>query len=362
MSLEIAIVLLLIVFFAGCGVGALLRGRTPAKAEETTQAATTSAMEKKPTTRRAAIIFNPTKNGMDTLNAVAETVCRNEGWDPPLLLETTENDPGESMAREAVESGAEVVVAAGGDGTVRAVAQALEGTDVPLGIIPMGTGNLLARNLAIPTDGFEWALRVALWGQNTVIDAGRIRTRPDADFMVFTVMAGLGYDAAVMQGTSEKEKSRIGWLAYVKSGSRKLAGKPTAVRMQFDDKPAVSTRVRSVLGGNCGKVQGGIQLIPGAKFDDGYLDVLSVTPANIAQWAGVVTSILGKSRKGPHTSVTRCTTVTIRAEDELDVQVDGDVLGRTRYVELAISPAALTVRTPSPEQVRRMRADRLGLG
>lgn len=330
-------------------------------AVETTSAEGSSETASRPQ-RRAAIIYNPTKNEMDTLKSVATTVCRNEGWDEPLFIETTKDDPGTSMAHEAREKGAEVVIAAGGDGTVRAIAEALADTDVPMGIIPMGTGNLLARNLSIPLNRFEWAMRVALWGQDRVIDAARLRTSPDGEDTLFTVMAGIGYDATVMSNTSEDAKSRMGWWAYVRQGSRQLLGKPTEVRIQFDDGEEETRKIRSILGGNCGKVQGGIELIPGAVIDDGHLDVLTVTPRNVAEWVSVVTSIAGRSRKGMHADVTKCAAVKVRAEKDLDVQVDGDVLGETDYLELSVLPNALTVRTPSPEQERRIRLDSLSLG
>ena len=364
--LAVAVV---VAFAVGYLVGASRTRSTLNQLQEPEQAAveTTSAVETpdtapQPPRRRAAIIYNPTKNEMDTLKSVATTVCRNEGWDEPLFIETTKDDPGTSMAHEAREKGAEVVIAAGGDGTVRAIAQALAGTDVPMGIIPMGTGNLLARNLAIPLNRFEWAMRVALWGQDRAIDAAHLRTSPDGEDTLFTVMAGIGYDATVMSNTSEDAKSRMGWWAYVRQGSRQLLGKPTEVRIQFDDGEEETRKVRSILGGNCGKVQGGIELIPGAVIDDGHLDVLTVTPRNVAEWVSVVTSIAGRSRKGMHADVTKCAAVKVRAEKELDVQVDGDVLGKTDYLELSVLPNALTVRTPSPEQERSIRLDSLSLG
>ena len=364
--LAVAVV---VAFAVGYLVGASRTRSTLNQLQEPEQAAveTTSAVETpdtapQPPRRRAAIIYNPTKNEMDTLKSVATTVCRNEGWDEPLFIETTKDDPGTSMAHEAREKGAEVVIAAGGDGTVRAIAQALAGTDVPMGIIPMGTGNLLARNLAIPLNRFEWAMRVALWGQDRAIDAAHLRTSPDGEDTLFTVMAGIGYDATVMSNTSEDAKSRMGWWAYVRQGSRQLLGKPTEVRIQFDDGEEETRKIRSILGGNCGKVQGGIELIPGAVIDDGHLDVLTVTPRNVAEWVSVVTSIAGRSRKGMHADVTKCAAVKVRAEKELDVQVDGDVLGKTDYLELSVLPNALTVRTPSPEQERSIRLDSLSLG
>lgn len=364
--LAVAVVVAFVVGYLVGGTRNKSTHTTPQETGETTPA-TTSAVETpdtapQPPRRRAAIIYNPTKNEMDTLKSVATTVCRNEGWDEPLFIETTKDDPGTSMAHEAREKGAEVVIAAGGDGTVRAIAEALADTDVPMGIIPMGTGNLLARNLSIPLNRFEWAMRVALWGQDRVIDAARLRTSPNGEDTLFTVMAGIGYDATVMSNTSEDAKSRMGWWAYVRQGSRQLLGKPTEVRIQFDDGEEETRKIRSILGGNCGKVQGGIELIPGAVIDDGHLDVLTVTPRNVAEWVSVVTSIAGRSRKGMHADVTKCAAVKVRAEKELDVQVDGDVLGETDYLELSVLPNALTVRTPSPEQERHIRLDSLSLG
>lgn len=363
--LAVAVVVAFVVGYLVGGTRNKSNSPAPQGPEQTELDATSAAgsSETAPQTqRRAAIIYNPTKGEMDTLKSVAATVFRNEGWDEPLFIETTKDDPGTSMAHEAREKGAEVVIAAGGDGTVRAIAQALAGTDVPMGIIPMGTGNLLARNLAVPLNRFEWAIRVALWGQDRVIDAAHLRTSPDGEDTVFTVMAGIGYDATVMSNTSENAKARIGWLAYVRQGWRQLLGKPTEVRIQFDDGEEETRKIRSIIGGNCGKVQGGIELIPGAVIDDGYLDILTVTPRNVAEWASVVTSIAGRSRKGMHADVTKCRSVTVRAEKKLDVQVDGDVLGETDFLELSVQPNALTVRTPSPEQERRIRMDALSLG
>src|SRR5699024_5388362 len=101
-----------------------------------------------------------------------------------------------------------VVIAAGGDGTIRAVASALAGTSTPMGIVPLGTGNLLARNIDLVLDKTEWALRIALWGRNREIDVGTAKTAPDGESQIFTVMTGLGFDAAVMADTNDELKSR----------------------------------------------------------------------------------------------------------------------------------------------------------
>ncbi|MDN6746707.1 MAG: NAD(+)/NADH kinase [Brevibacterium sp.] len=307
---------------------------------------------------RAALVVNPTKTDVRGLASTAEAICRFEGWSAPLVIETTPEDSGEGATVRALDEGVDVVIAAGGDGTVRAVASALAETSTPMGIVPLGTGNLLSRNLDIVLDKTEWALRIALWGRNREIDVGTAKVAEDGDTHVFTVMTGLGFDAAVMADTNSDLKSRLGWLAYVEAGSRKLVGRPSHVKVTFDDDYRISARVRSVLGGNCGKLQGGIQLLPQAVIDDGMLDVLIVSPKNLGQWVGVLASVLGRqTTKGLHTNIRKCQKVVIESGEELDVQLDGDPIGQSGYLAMEVMPAALTVRVPTVEQRKQIRAE-----
>lgn len=350
------VVVLLLAFFIGRRTGtrlALKRVRQYARNPESSDAEADH-----PGRYRAALIVNPTKADVRRLASTAEAICRFEGWSPPLVLETTLDDSGEGAAVRALDEGVDVVIAAGGDGTIRAVASALAGSSTPMGIVPLGTGNLLARNVDIVLDKTEWALRIALWGRNRHIDVGTAKLAEDGDSHVFTVMTGLGFDAAVMADTNSDLKSRVGWLAYVEAGSRKLAGRPSHVKVTYDDDYRISARVRSVLGGNCGKLQGGLQLLPQAVIDDGMLDVLIVSPKNIGQWVGVLASIIGRrATKGLHTDIRKCQKVVIESKDELDVQLDGDALGRSGYLEMEVMPSALTVRVPTVEQRRQIRAE-----
>lgn len=176
--------------------------------------------------KRAGVIVNPTKYAdVQVVRDQVTTSCAAQGWGEPLWYETTVADPGTGQARRAVADGAAVVCALGGDGTVRAVASALVGTQTPLGLLPGGTGNLLARNLELPVDSLDKALVVALTGQNARIDVGRLEVDPSGQHAVpdehfFFVMAGIGFDAEIMAGAGERLKSRVGYGAYVVSGCR----------------------------------------------------------------------------------------------------------------------------------------------
>jgi diacylglycerol kinase family enzyme len=307
-----------------------------------------------------AVVVNPTKIvDMDGERAWLTRQCTEHGWQRPLVLETLPDDPGRAAARTAVDEGASTVVAYGGDGTVRGVAAGLEGSDVVLGILPMGTGNLLARNLGIPLSDHERAIDVALTGRERRIDVGVIEIDVSGEDQtpvreLFLVMAGLGFDAEVMASVEPALKQRVGWWAYVVAGARRLRGRTTAVVMRFDDAEPVRIRVRSVIIGNCGELTGGLALLPDAQLDDGWLDLVVVAPRRIVQWGAVVFTVLSRARLSkllPTTDRTvvqhfRCRSVEIRAEKPLAVQLDGDPIGDARVLRARLDRLALAVRTP----------------
>ena len=301
--------------------------------------------------RVAAIIVNPTK--LDNLAAVRAQVtkgCLVAGWDQPLWLETTAQDPGTGQARQAVRDGAILVCPLGGDGTVRAVAAALVGTEIPMGLLPAGTGNLLARNLNLPVDSLDDALTVALTGQNKRIDVGRVTVdrsgeheRPEEH--IFLIMAGVGFDAAIMADAPERLKKTVGPLAYTFSGAKNLRGPQFKVRMKLDGEPEFTRRARTVVIGNCGKLTGGLVLMPQAEVDDGWLDAVILSPAGIVGWVAVAGRLISKKRKG-HQRVDhhRLKSTTIRCDRPQEVQIDGDTIGQARTLSATVDPLALVVR------------------
>jgi diacylglycerol kinase (ATP) len=300
-----------------------------------------------PAPKRAAIIVNPAKPVDVDAHALAAKHCSENGWGETIWLETTKEDPGVGQAKEALRQGASIVIAAGGDGTVRCVAEVLAGGDVPMGLLPFGTGNLLARNLGMDVTDFDGAMAGALVGTERKIDVVRARrNNPDKE-QLFLVMAGVGYDATIMADTNEDLKDKVGWLAYVDAGIRNLPGKPVKATVVVDGKDVVRRGVRSVMVGNCGKVQGGLEIFPDAKVDDGLLDVAVLAPHHgRLGWLSVLAGIIGKGKNRDTTAVEyfQGKTVEITLEHNDDYQLDGDHEGEGKHVLMTLEPSALTIR------------------
>lgn len=306
--------------------------------------------------RRVAIVVNPTK--FTDLESVKERITRqvvDHGWEEPLFLETTVKDPGGGQARQALEEGVDLVCPLGGDGTVRNVAAALVGSDTPLGLLPGGTGNLLARNLDLPYDDLDTALHVALTGQNKRIDVGRLLLDTSGEDQqpqehIFLVMAGFGFDAQIMAGAPEALKAKVGPAAYVVSGTKNLRGAQFRVRVKVDDNEEFTRRTRTVVVGNVGKLLGGLVLLPDAEADDGQLDVVILSPKGVVGWAAVAARLVSRRRKG-HERVDHhtCRELRVRADRPQEAQVDGDTIGKARAITAEVVPGALLVRVGSAD-------------
>jgi YegS/Rv2252/BmrU family lipid kinase len=301
--------------------------------------------------RHAAVIVNPTK--FPDLGAVERSVtqaCLDHGWAAPLWLETTADDTGRGQTEQALAEGVDLVCPLGGDGTVRAVAEVLVHTGMPLGLLPGGTGNLLARNLGLPFTDLDASLAIALTGHDRTIDVGRVRfdvsgEDHDAREQVFLVMAGIGFDAAMMAGAPERLKARVGWLAYAVSGARHLVGPRVKVRIKADDEPSYTRSVHTVLVGNCGQLTGGLELMPDAEVDDGWLDAVALSPHGVVGWAAMTVQLLSK-RRHPRVERMRCRELRVAAQRPQEGELDGDTVGQVRAMRVRVDPGALLVRMP----------------
>jgi YegS/Rv2252/BmrU family lipid kinase len=274
------------------------------------------------------------------------SLCRDSagrtGCRPEFRL-TQKADAGMAAAREAAASGADLVVAAGGDGTVRGCAEALAGTGVPLGIVPLGTGNLLARTLGIPGHP-KAALNVALGSAG--VSRERTIDLAIADGTPFTAMTGMGLDAAVVAAT--RLKHHLGWLAYAMAGAAHLALPPVAFTIRMDDAAPVEREARSVVVGNSGLLPGGFTLLPEARIDDGLLDVGVLAPHGPFGWPRVATRVLTHSHhQDRHLERFQARKVEITAHSPLPRELDGEVVAHGRTLTVTVRPGALTVRVPS---------------
>ncbi len=296
--------------------------------------------------RTLAVILNPSKADATAFRAWVDDAAVAAGWTEPLWFETTIEDAGGSMAQAAIAAGVDVIVAAGGDGTVRVIAAEVAGTGIPLGILPMGTGNLLARNLGLPLSP-PVALRVVLDGVDRPVDLVHV----DGDGLPptkFSVMAGMGLDAAIMNEAPEIWKTRVGWPAYFLTGARHLSYPAIPMEIIVDDAEPIRRLARTVVVGNVGSLTARIPLLPDALIDDGVLDVVVVAPRRLFGWVGVAARILTKHPRRD-ASLDRFTgqRVVVRAEKPAPRQLDGDTFVAGLELRAEVEPGVLLVRVPS---------------
>ncbi|MGO1768324.1 MAG: diacylglycerol/lipid kinase family protein [Microbacterium sp.] len=344
-------------------------------------------MAQHPETRRAALVFNPAKADGRRLTALVTRLSAEAGWRDPLLVETTIDDPGQGVTRETLADGASVMLVAGGDGTVRAVSEAMDGTGIPLAIVPSGTGNLLARNLRLPLVDPETMVRAAFDGDEASVDVGIARLRRadgSTEQHAFVVMAGMGLDAAMIANTSPSLKRQLGWVAYVDGAARSLP-KAKAFRIVYqlidgatpdgESPPPPKTqsrlhaaKVQSILVANCGALPAGISLLPDASISDGLLDVALIQPSGPLGWLGVWrkvwwdNSVLGRFRTGRrlvqrhrNTSVQYLAHegIEVAVPDAQHVQFDGDELGEATRMFCTVHAGGLIVAVPHGHEVTR---------
>jgi YegS/Rv2252/BmrU family lipid kinase len=308
-------------------------------------------------TGRIGIVWNPTKIDEAELRDAAR-VAFQDGVDVQWW-ETSEDDPGRSMAESAISAGCDVVIAVGGDGTVRTVAEVIAqspGGAPALGIVPQGTGNLLARNLGIPLGSIAKALEKVTAGDTREIDMGWVRA-DDADAETgFLVMIGSGLDAHMLAETDDGLKDKAGWLAYVEAMGRALgAARTMDFTLGVDGDQEQTLSGHTLLIGNCGAIQGGVTLLPDAVPDDGRLDLLLVSAENAVEWARTLRTIvwdngirrlLGgddetvSTDEAQHLSGER---IRVGMSAPSAFEIDGEEAGEVSSLEVRVQPAALRV-------------------
>ena len=295
--------------------------------------------------RRCAVIYNPTKIS-DKFRALVEEGLQQKGWGNTLWLETSVEDPGGAIARQAVAAHVDLVIAAGGDGTIRAVADALAHTGIPLGLVPAGTGNLLARNLDLPLEEVD-AIEVALSGQVRQLDLVKIIVDDRAPEH-FAVMAGIGVDAVIMDETDEGLKDKVGSAAYFVAAAKALGRLPVRMTVQLDGNRPVRRQAMLCVIGNVGTLRGNLTLIPGARPDDGLLDIYIASPRRFRHWVKIGLRLMTRrAKKDDQVDQHTGKRVRIKLHGKDNYQLDGDVIGEATTLDAEIQPGALALCVPA---------------
>jgi len=275
--------------------------------------------------------------GLPELRRVLEAA----GIADPFWCEVPKSRKAPAQVRRALDEGAELIVAWGGDGMVQRCVDVLAGSDVALAIIPAGTANLFATNLGIPSD-IEGAVAVGLHGARRRVDLGRFNGER------FAVMAGAGFDAAMIRDAVEGSlKERLGRVAYVWTGSENLRSKPFRAEIEVDGANWYKGKASCILLGNVGKLVGGVEAFEDARPDDGRLELGIVTAEGLLEWGRMIArAAVGPVDKSPLAQTTKARSVKVKLNRKVLYELDGGDRTKVKTFKVKVEPGAVTVCVP----------------
>lgn len=275
--------------------------------------------------------------GLDELRAV----LAHAGVDPRLWYEVPKSKLAPARVREALDEGAEIVFVWGGDGMVQRCSDVLAGSGASLAVLPAGTANLLATELDIPDD-LEAAVEVGLHGRRRALDVGTLNDER------FTVMAGTGFDAWMIEDTSKSFKRRVGKAAYLWNGAKHLREARQCVEVRVDGTDWFEGPASCVLAANVGTVLGGVTAFPDAEPDDGVLELGVVTADGAVEWSRVLMRmVVGRAERSPLARTTAGREIDVRLHHKQPYELDGSDRGKSRHLRIGVEPGALTVCVPT---------------
>jgi diacylglycerol kinase (ATP) len=261
------------------------------------------------------------------------------GVSEPLWTEVPKSKRAPAAVEQALEEGAELILAWGGDGMVRRCVNALKDSQVPLAIVPAGTSNLFATHLGVDRD-IEQAVQVALHGDRRRLDVGRF------DGERFAVMAGAGFDAAMIRGADDL-KDRLGRAAYVVSGASQLDSESFEAKIKVDGTRWYKGPASCILVGNVGELFGGIEVFADAKPDDGKLEVGVLTSEGPVQLVrAAARTAIGSAEKSPFVRVTQAESVRVKLDRKVRYELDGGDRKKVKSFKVEVEPEAITVCVP----------------
>ncbi len=294
---------------------------------------------------RSLFIVNPIARGAPPLDVLrlAAAWLEAEGWETEFVL-TQRKGEATGDARRASESGCEVVVACGGDGTVNEVANGLAGSETALAVIRGGTANVWAKEIGVPRDPMS-AVRLLTEGRRRRVDLGVVESAA-GESRFFLLMAGIGLDGHVVGRVPVRLKRRFGAVAYLAYAlADGLRFRPQPASMVIDGE-TVTGDVLWLLAGNTRSYGGLLNITHHAQVDDGLLDMYAFMGRSVARKLGLSLRVLAHQHDGaPGIEYRRGREVRLSTPAPMECQVDGEVLGFAPQV-VRVAPRALTVVVP----------------
>jgi diacylglycerol kinase (ATP) len=263
-----------------------------------------------------------------------------QGVADPIWREVPKSRKAPKRVKQALDEGADLVFAWGGDGMVQRCIDALAGSSATLAIVPAGTANLFATNLGIPED-IERAVQIGLHGHRRKLDVGLMNGER------FAAMAGAGFDARMIRQADARLKDRIGRVAYVWTGVNELGRKPFEAKIEVDGSTWYDGKASSVLFGNVGKLFAGVEAFEDARPDDGELELGVVTAEGMVEWARTIArTAAGSSSGSPYIQVTRARKAKIKFDRKVLYELDGGDREKVRKLDVEVEPSAIQVCVP----------------
>ncbi|MFC7527273.1 diacylglycerol/lipid kinase family protein [Actinoplanes sp. GCM10030250] len=299
------------------------------------------------TPRTIAVVAHQRKNLGGGLDELRRRITGHE-VEKLLWYEVPKSRKAPAQVRKAVKAGVDLLVVWGGDGMVQrsldVLAREKGGSKIPVAIMPAGTGNLFATNLGIPAD-MERAVEIAFSGERRRFDLGRLAGEH------FAVMAGIGFDGAMIKDADGDLKDRLGKLAYVWTGIRHVNGETPRAKIKIDGQPWFDDEASCVLIGNVGRITGGIHAFDDAAPDDGWLDVGVATAQGALQWARALgTMAVGRSDSSPFVRTTRARRIDVKLESKLEYELDGGARTKTKKFSAEVVPGAVQICVPADSE------------
>jgi diacylglycerol kinase (ATP) len=266
-----------------------------------------------------------------------------QGVAEPLWVEVPKSRFAPKQVKRLLKKGVDLLIVWGGDGMVQRCVDASAGTDVPLAVVPAGTANLFATNLGIPQD-IEQAVAIGLRGERRKLDAGRFKGEH------FAVMAGVGFDAAMIREADGTLKERLGRAAYVVTGSKNLRAKPFKTKIAVDGVPWYAGDATCILIGNVGHLFGGVDVFEDASPDDGRLEIGVVHADGVTDWIRTLArTAAGHAERSPLVQSTSAKSVKVKLNRKVLYELDGGDREKVDRFAVKVRPKAVTVCVPKPE-------------